>query len=33
MLPIEVSELRRTMAAKAVDGISFTVSRGEVFGL
>jgi ABC-2 type transport system ATP-binding protein len=34
MLPIEVSELRKNYGSlKAVDGISFTVKPGEVFGL
>ncbi len=34
MLPIEVSQLRKNYGAlKAVDGISFTVKTGEVFGL
>jgi ABC-2 type transport system ATP-binding protein len=34
MLPIEVSSLKNTTAdLKAVDGISFTVNPGEVFGL
>jgi ABC-2 type transport system ATP-binding protein len=34
MLPIEVSSLKKHYGdLKAVDGISFTVSKGEVFGL
>ncbi|MCL5878043.1 MAG: ABC transporter ATP-binding protein [Candidatus Bathyarchaeota archaeon] len=34
MLPIEVSQLRKNYGdLKAVDGISFTVKEGEVFGL
>ena len=34
MLPIEVSNLQKNYGAlKAVDGISFTVKQGEVFGL
>jgi ABC-2 type transport system ATP-binding protein len=34
MLPIEVTALRKTYGSlKAVDGISFTVKEGEVFGL
>ncbi len=34
MLPIEVSQLRKNYGdLKAVDGISFTVKQGEVFGL
>lgn len=34
MLPIEVSELKKNYGSlKAVDGISFSVQQGEVFGL
>ena len=34
MLPIEVTALKKITAdLKAVDGISFTVNTGEVFGL
>jgi ABC-2 type transport system ATP-binding protein len=34
MLPIEVSDLRKNYGSlKAVDGISFSVKQGEVFGL
>lgn len=34
MIPIEVSSLKKYYGEiKAVDGISFTVSRGEIFGL
>jgi ABC-2 type transport system ATP-binding protein len=34
MLPIEVSSLKKHYGdLKAVDGISFTVNQGEVFGL
>ena len=34
MLPIEVTDLRKNYGAlRAVDGISFTVKQGEVFGL
>jgi ABC-2 type transport system ATP-binding protein len=34
MLPIEVSDLQKNYGSlKAVDGISFTVKQGEVFGL
>ena len=34
MIPIEVSSLKKCYGdLKAVDGISFTVNQGEVFGL
>ena len=34
MIPIEVSDLKKCYGdLKAVDGISFTVNEGEVFGL
>ena len=34
MIPIEVSSLKKSYGdLKAVDGISFTVNQGEVFGL
>jgi ABC-type multidrug transport system ATPase subunit len=34
MLPIEVSRLQKNFGTlKAVDGISFNVKEGEVFGL
>jgi len=34
MLPIEVTELKKHYGdIKAVDGISFSVKEGEVFGL
>jgi ABC-2 type transport system ATP-binding protein len=34
MLPIEVSDLKKNYGSlKAVDGISFSVKQGEVFGL